>query len=255
DSAPSTPVKSKAPMKKRRSPSPEWPVSPFGMEYSEQMLERVTAFSRMCDEKSNRFGFTQTPKSVRWGLQETGLDDVLCYNGHPVIFFLVGEVENASFFDEHKNPQKYVRIAVKPMFHADLAAAHNLLKVYSHNVKKRDDLQYGVVEAARRQAKRTRTSKTTEAYEFRNVFDASEKYGPKSIMPTLSAWDIMYRDLVLVECKLVRFRVDAETGKAVYNSGWVSWRARYDIVSVCRLQQGTDDVDSPSENDENVPVM
>ena len=133
----------------------------------------------MCDEKSNRFGFTRAPKALRWGLQQSGQDDVLCHNGRPVIFFLVGEVENASFYDEHSIPLKYVRIAVKPMYHADLVAAHDLLKAYCHNVKKRmyciwyrrllligrslgDDLQPGIVEAARRQAKRTRTSKATE---------------------------------------------------------------------------------------------
>ncbi|KAH9899676.1 hypothetical protein C8Q73DRAFT_638868, partial [Cubamyces lactineus] len=238
-----------------RSPSPEWPVSPFGFKYTEQMLERIRVLSRMCDEKSNRFGFTRAPKALRWGLQQSGQDDVLCHNGRPVIFFLVGEVENASFYDEHSIPLKYVRIAVKPMYHADLVAAHDLLKAYCHNVKKRDDLQPGIVEAARRQAKRTRTSKATEAYEFKHAYDASEQYGPKSSMPSLSVREIGYRDLVLVECKLVRFRVDAETGKAIYNSEWISWRARLDIISVCRLQMGDDDVESDGMEDEDVPVV
>ena len=74
-------------------------------------------------------------------------------------------------------------------------------------------------------------------------------------MPSLSAREIGYRDLVLVECKLVRFRVDAETGKAIYNSEWISWRARLDIISVCRLQMGDDDVESDGMEDEDVPVV
>lgn len=96
-----------------------------------------------------------------------------------------------------------------------------------------------------------------QAYEFRHTFDASDQYGPKSIMPKIQIRDLGYRDLVLLECKIVRFRVNAETGKASYSAkSWSSWRVRFDIVSVCRLYEcGDDEVSDDPADDEAVPVV
>ncbi|KAI0649971.1 hypothetical protein C8Q79DRAFT_923413 [Trametes meyenii] len=215
----------------------EWPISPFGQRYKEDVLHRVS-------------------KQLKWGSAKAGLDEVLCNDGRPAIFMLVGEVEHAAFYDEYDKPEKFVRISIKPMYHSDLMVAHNMLRNCCHNVKTRPNFSLGVIEAARKQTRKTRNMRGTEAYKFKHAYDASNGYGPKSTMTTISPSDIGYRDLVLIECKMVRFRVDHESGKATYYmKDWASWRCRFDIVSVCRLRVGEDEVDSADSDDENVPVV
>ncbi|KAI0357517.1 hypothetical protein OH77DRAFT_1531242 [Trametes cingulata] len=241
----------------RRSPSPDWPVSPFGLKYADDIMERVRLLTHMEDKSSNRYGLTKIPRGSTWGSRDASLDDVLCHDGRPVITFLVGEVESASFTNEIGDPLKFIRIAIKPMYHSDVVAAHRMLRQHSHNVHRVEEFQIGIVEAGRRQSRRTRNSRNTTAYEFKYVYDASSRYGPKATMPQLTTRDIGYRDLVLVECKFIRFRADADTGKATYFiSEWTSWRARFDIVSICRLQESGDDLESdgPSDNDD-IPVV
>ncbi|EIW58455.1 uncharacterized protein TRAVEDRAFT_20460 [Trametes versicolor FP-101664 SS1] len=216
--------------KTKRAPSPEWPTSPFGLDYPDELLDRVRNLSTMADAASNRYGLTRLPRSAKWGPRDDKLDDVLCNDGKPIVTFILGEVENASFFNELEQPQKFVRVAVKPMFHADVATGHRIIRSLAANVKKAEELQVGIIEAGRRQTRRVKSSRNTVPYEFARVYDASERYGPKSIMRKLSAKDIGYRDLVLVECKIVRFRADSETGKAQYFlTEWGSWRVRFDI--------------------------
>ncbi|KAI0649969.1 hypothetical protein C8Q79DRAFT_899935, partial [Trametes meyenii] len=240
----------------RRSKSPEWPVSAFGQRYDEETTERVRALAHMCDSNTNRFGLSRVSKQLKWGSAKAGLDEVLCNDGRPAIFMLVGEVEHAAFYDEYDKPEKFVRISIKPMYHSDLMVAHNMLRNCCHNVKTRPNFSLGVIEAARKQTRKTRNMRGTEAYKFKHAYDASNGYGPKSTMTTISPSDIGYRNLVLIECKMVRFRVDHESGKATYYmKDWASWRCRFDIVSICRLRQGQDNTDSDCGEDENVPVI
>ncbi|KAI0355619.1 hypothetical protein OH77DRAFT_299828 [Trametes cingulata] len=241
----------------KRSPSPDWPISPFGLKYADDLMERVRLLTHMEDRSSNHYGLTKIPRGSNWGPRDESLDDVLCYDGRPVITFLVGEVESVSFTNEIGDPLKFIRIAVKPMYHADVVAAHRMLRQHCHNIHRSEELQIGIVEAGRRQSRRTRNSRNTTAYEFKYVYDASARYGPKATMPQLTVRDIGYRDLVLVECKFVRFRADSDTGKATYfASEWTSWRARFDIASICRLQESGDDLESegPSDNDD-IPIV
>lgn len=58
-------------------------------------------------------------------------------------------------------------------------------------------------------------------------------------MPALSAGAIKYRDLVLIECRVVRFRWNVELNRPLYQGAWETWRTRYDIVRVCRLCEGS----------------
>ncbi|KAH9855412.1 hypothetical protein C2E23DRAFT_866596 [Lenzites betulinus] len=243
--------------KAKRAASPEWPISPFGLRYELELLDRVQCLTTVIDPNSNRYGMTKIPTQATWGTEEDGIDNTLCRNGRPVIVLLIGEVENASFFNETGQPLKFVRIAVKPMYHADVVAAHKLITHLSSNVKKDEDLQVGIVEAGRRQTRREKNSRHTIAYDFRHAYDASEQYGPKSVMPKIRAKDLGYRDLVVVECKVLRFHVEADTGKATYIAKkWASWRVRLDIVSVCRLHEAAEELESGSdEEDVAVPVI
>ncbi|KAI0668578.1 hypothetical protein C8Q78DRAFT_934209, partial [Trametes maxima] len=238
-----------------RAQSPDWPTSPFGQTYDKDIMGRVRTLAHMADLNSGRFGPTCTPRQLKWGNSEASLEDILCHGGHPVIVMLVGEVESTSFYNEYNKPEKFVHISIKPLYRADLVAAQNMLRTYCEKVKARLPAP-GVVEAARRQTRKSHTSRGTEVYEFKHAYDASNKYGPKSTMPALSPSDIGYCNLVLVECKLVRFRVDQESGKATYYVyDWVSWRCRFDIVSICRIQVGDDGVSSDVADEEDVPVV
>ncbi len=90
----------------------------------------------MADAPSNRYGLTRIPRSAKWGARDDKLDDVLCNDGRPIVTFLIGEVETASFFNELDQPQKFVRVAVKPMYHVDVAAGHRIIRSLSVNIKK-----------------------------------------------------------------------------------------------------------------------
>ncbi len=90
----------------------------------------------MADAPSNRYGLTRIPRAARWGPQDDKLDDILCNDGRPIVTFIIGEVDNASFYNELDQPQKFARIAVKPMYHADVNAGHRLIRTLASNVKK-----------------------------------------------------------------------------------------------------------------------
>lgn len=92
--------------------------------------------TNLYDAKSNRFGLTRIPKGATWGEEDEKLDDVLCADGRPVIALIIGEVDNASFFNEIGQPLKFVRISVQPMYHADVVMAHKMIKQLAGKVKK-----------------------------------------------------------------------------------------------------------------------
>ncbi len=134
----------------------------------------------MTDAPSNRYGLTQLPRTSKWGPRDDKLDDVLCHDGRPLVTFLIGEVETASFFNEVDQPQKFVRVAVKPMFHADVATGHRIIRTLSANIKKgicccllplvaypdfvmflAEELQIGILEAGKRQTRRVKSSRNT----------------------------------------------------------------------------------------------
>lgn len=64
------------------------------------------------------------------------MDDVLCSDGRPIIALLLGEVQDMSFFNEIGQPLKFVRMSVKPMYHADVVMGHRIIKQLAANVKK-----------------------------------------------------------------------------------------------------------------------
>ncbi len=92
--------------------------------------------TNLYDTKSNRYGLTRIPKGATWGEAEEKLDDVLCADGRPVIALVIGEIDNASFFDEIGQPLKFVRVSVQPMYHADVVMAHKMIKQLAGKVKK-----------------------------------------------------------------------------------------------------------------------
>ncbi|KAI0670730.1 hypothetical protein C8Q78DRAFT_975069 [Trametes maxima] len=217
---------------------------------------RVDNLAHMYNLKTNRFGLSRAPSGLKWGSLLSGTDDTLCHDDRPVVFMLVGEVKYAAFYDGCNNPEKYVRLLVRPTYHDDLVVAHDMLRTCCHNIISVPSPPPDVVEVGRKQTRRCRNTCGTEAYPFKHAFDASASYGPKSTMPLLSPADIGYCDLVLVECRLVRFRVDKDTGRATYYVyDWVSWRCRFDIVSICQLRVGDEALTDDEVFDEDVPVV
>lgn len=64
-------------------------------------------------------------------------------------------------------------------------------------------------------------------------------------MPRLEATAIGYKDVVLVEVNIGRFRCSEKDGQVLYDkSAWKTWRTSFNIVSVCRLEQGFFDDES-----------
>lgn len=91
--------------------------------------------------------------------------------------------------------------------------------------------------------------------EFKYCYDASIKYDKKSAMPQIKVDRIGFRDLVLLETNFARFRVDQETGKATYANEWKNWRCRFELVSICRLNESDERVDQEPLPDEDVQVV
>lgn len=89
---------------------------------------------------------------------------------------------------------------------------------------------------------------TLQAYHFRHAYDASNKYGSKTTMPKIQPKEIGFRDVVIVEANVARFRCEAHSGKALYDGApWGIWRTSFNIVSICRLQRGNVTTESSDE--------
>ncbi|KAL6310524.1 hypothetical protein BKA93DRAFT_21342 [Sparassis latifolia] len=76
---------------------------------------------------------------------------------------------------------------------------------------------------------------------FQDVFDADTKFGPRNTMRQMHATDIHKNDLVLVECNVTRWRVNAK-GKASYEKGWTKWRTGFELVTIAHLYDGPQEI-------------
>lgn len=89
---------------------------------------------------------------------------------------------------------------------------------------------------------------TLQVYHFRHAYDTSNKYGSKSTMPKIQPKEIGFRDVVIVEANIARFRCEAHSGKALYDGApWGIWRTLFNIVSICRLRCGNITSESSDE--------
>lgn len=69
-------------------------------------------------------------------------------------------------------------------------------------------------------------------------------------MEMLGPNSIKYRDVVVVESRVMRFRWDPKTGKALYKGPWEHWRTKFDILKISRLCEGVNPVEpEPSDNE------
>lgn len=67
-------------------------------------------------------------------------------------------------------------------------------------------------------------------------------------MPKFDAKELGFRDVVVVEVNVACFRCEPHSGKALYDgSPWGIWRTLFNIVSICRLQRGTNTPESSDE--------
>ncbi|KAI0351709.1 hypothetical protein OH77DRAFT_847453 [Trametes cingulata] len=231
-----------------RALTPDWILSPHKQTYTDALISRLRVLIDLEDTTNGRYTLPKLPAGLCWGTTPNKNDHLLCLGGKPLMVLLIGEVSQAYFVEKDGSPKKFVNVYIKAIRSSDYAAAERLLDSLTTYRGPQDKKKEGVITAGRRQTHRGRNPQERIAYHFKHAYDASRGYGQKSAMPVFAPEDIGYKDVVIVEANVGRFRCHPDDGRAVYdNAPWTTWRASFNIISVCRLYRGSSE---PDESDE-----
>ncbi|OBZ66981.1 hypothetical protein A0H81_12999 [Grifola frondosa] len=169
---------------------------------------------------------------MTWGVPtplDEELDRIMCIDGLPVTFWIGGIARSLWFFSDGGEPRQRVNIGVRLLCEGDLESAHALV-----NGRSRPPINDmpNAVYAGKLMTSRSKGDPALTAAPFTRVYDATERFGPKTTMDTISAATISKNDVVLVECQLKRWKVG---DKAKYSNKWVTWRCGFELSSVSLL--------------------
>lgn len=79
---------------------------------------------------------------------------------------------------------------------------------------------------------------------FEEVYDATEEFTGKHLMPRLRAADLAEDDIVVVEANFTRWRKPGETKKKM----WTAWDVGFELISISVLHT------EPNTAPEDVPA-
>ncbi|KAI0682874.1 hypothetical protein C8T65DRAFT_749991 [Cerioporus squamosus] len=236
---PPQPSKTKPPTPPQRSPSPEWVISPSKQQYEDNVICIIRQVFALSDYAIHTFSIAKVPGTLTWGPADQALDDTLCHDSQPAIIAMAGEVDRPNFFEKDTGlPLKFASLRIKPIRYNDGVAAKTLLDRLATAAELRDT---ATILAGRKQTIRVRGPDGQKALPFKHLYDGSVGYRPSKELLPLDPKTLEYKDVVILEATVGRFRVDSNN-KAVYTAGpWLKYRTSFTIVRILRLQVGVDD--------------
>ncbi|OJT12392.1 hypothetical protein TRAPUB_11061 [Trametes pubescens] len=203
-----------------------------------EVVERMRAIANYVHPPTNTFAVSLVPVNSEWG---RGKDErFLVYSGKPVVIWLVGRSKKLWFYKPNGEAQTRVSIGLDLSVAGDLDA----VKALYTRARPRGALTSDVVYASRLQTVRERGATSSQAVPFEEVYDATEQFTAKSVMPRLRAADIAEEDLVVVECNLTRWKKQAEMKKKM----WTAWDVGFELISIAVLYA------EPTNTPDDVPA-
>ncbi|KAL6302862.1 hypothetical protein BKA93DRAFT_750999 [Sparassis latifolia] len=88
------------------------------------------------------------------------------------------------------------------------------------------------------------------AFPFEHFYDASKQFGLKDQMQCMNPNQVGKNDLVMVECNVTCWKVDADGKSSYTDHNWVKWRMGLELLSIAFLFEGQEDED-PRESTES----
>ncbi|EIW54146.1 uncharacterized protein TRAVEDRAFT_23341 [Trametes versicolor FP-101664 SS1] len=228
------------PSNRTRLPSPDWILSPSRQRYSQALITRLQNLLDLSDSENGRYTIGRLPHNLKWGQTYEQDDNLYCLDGKPLLLLLVGEIEQTFFKDRDGNLKKSVTVYIRPIRATDATNAASLLaSLTTYRGPIENENKYlGSIGASRSQTRRGPNAAERMVKKFTHAYDASGGYGSKKKMAALDCDTLGYKDVVIMETNIARFRCDPATGKAVYGvRNWTTWRASFNLLSVCRLSQ------------------
>ncbi|OBZ76919.1 hypothetical protein A0H81_03467 [Grifola frondosa] len=222
------------------------------------VYSRVSAFLTYADNRAGRFSPTKEPNGLAWGTPTILWDDLdkyLCLKKKPVTWWLVGRAKALWFFDNSGTPYDRASVGICPIRPIDWQACRHLINDYAHpktSAHSRD--MPDPIYAGKLMKSRTKNETVATASgicnlcpsstklspstgrRFERVYDATERFGPKSSMSTINATAIAKNDIVLVECYLTRWRL----GETKYSKAWDAWKCGFQLHTIALLYSAPD---------------
>ncbi|OBZ77795.1 hypothetical protein A0H81_02173 [Grifola frondosa] len=224
-------------------PPPPRPIRNRQSGYFADFITRVSAFLTYADNRAGRFSPTKEPNGLAWGTPTILWDDLdkyLCLKKKPVTWWLVGRAKALWFFDNSGTPYDRASVGICPIRPIDWQACRHLINDYAHpktSAHSRD--MPDPIYAGKLMKSRTKNETVATASgicAFERVYDATERFGPKSSMSTINATAIAKNDIVLVECYLTRWRL----GETKYSKAWDAWKCGFQLHTVALLYSAPD---------------
>ncbi|KAL1945771.1 hypothetical protein VTO73DRAFT_1773 [Trametes versicolor] len=190
-----------------------------------EMFHRLQKILSYSDPTTATFNLADVPANCEWG---SGVDAAhLVLNDSVVNIWAVGHLRSMWFVATEDDPRPRTRVSLELLRETDCAAVRRLMQ--------RSEL--GLTEARTWLGHRDFCADKTDSRErkvFKEIYDATTSFQNKRNMAPLVVTDLSVGDLVLVECSLVRIRLD----KSAKGRWWTTWTTAFQLHALSLLMSG-----------------
>ncbi|KAF8443748.1 hypothetical protein L210DRAFT_792043, partial [Boletus edulis BED1] len=173
---------------------------------------RINALSSFVDKEANVYALGSILLTATWGSYQPFKDhrDLLCnpVTNVPIVVWTVGHIASAWFL-KRGVPEKQAAVTVIPLSNMLGAQTSRLLGGLAIPPIKSTDDPVNAVRAIKWQS----TKLSDEPELFGDIYDAHDIFANKSELPPYLIEDLKKDDLVLLECKIICYKVKDANNK------------------------------------------